>query len=148
MSHMPFAEPATFELRQHLADTTIGPAEMFGLALVYSPNQSAVAVLCEHAAGSFRLLAGCIRCPGARHDISSCGQPARPVAVPATRFYLLSRERPGLPVSLTHPRPDLLEGFATRPVPWPLTAAPMPHQPSPHVYFEGFSLREAPHQRR
>ena len=58
MSHMPFAEPATFELRQHLADTTIGPAEMFGLASLYYTDPAAVAVLCEHAKGSFRLLVG------------------------------------------------------------------------------------------
>ena len=56
--HTPFADPATFELRQHLADTTIDPAEMFGLASLYYTNPAAVAVLCEHATGSFPLLVG------------------------------------------------------------------------------------------
>ena len=57
-SHMPFADPASFDLRQHLADTAIDPAEMFGLASLYYTDPSAVAVLCEHAKGSFRLLVG------------------------------------------------------------------------------------------
>ena len=63
-SHTPFADPSSFCLRQHLADTTIGPAEIYALAVVYYPDPDAIAVLCEHAAGSsmrersFRLLVG------------------------------------------------------------------------------------------
>ena len=63
-SHTPFADPSSFCLRQHLTDTTIGPAEMYALALVNYPDPDAIAVLCEHAAGtstrvrSFRHLVG------------------------------------------------------------------------------------------
>ena len=58
MSHTPFADPASFSLRQHLTETDIGPAEMYALALVYFADPDAVDVLCEHATGSFRLLVG------------------------------------------------------------------------------------------
>ena len=58
MVHAPFADPASFSLRQHLTDTTIGPADMFGLGLVYFADPDAVDVMCEHAKMSFRLLIG------------------------------------------------------------------------------------------
>ena len=53
-SHTPFADPASFSLRRHLADTTIGPAEMYALAVIYYPDPASIAVLCEHVTGSFR----------------------------------------------------------------------------------------------
>ena len=58
MAHTPFADPASFSLRQHLTDTTISPVEMFSLGLVHYPDPEAVDVLCETAAGSFRRLVG------------------------------------------------------------------------------------------
>ena len=58
VSHTPFADPSTFSLRRHLAETTIGPAEMFDLALICFAKPTTVNVLCKHAKGSFRLLVG------------------------------------------------------------------------------------------
>ena len=58
MSHMPFTDSATFDLRQHLADTDIGPADMCNLALDYHADPEAVDALCAHATGSFLLLVG------------------------------------------------------------------------------------------
>ena len=57
-SHMPFADPKSFDLRQHVTDTTSRPADMFNLALIYHTDTDAVAALCAHATGSFRLLVG------------------------------------------------------------------------------------------
>ena len=57
-SHTPFADPSSFSMRQHLADVLTGPAEMYALAVVYHTDPTAVAVLCEHAKGSFQLLVG------------------------------------------------------------------------------------------
>ena len=63
-SHTPFADPTSFSLRRHLADTTIGPAEIYALTLAYYTDPGSIAVLCEHVMGSpigkqsFRLLVG------------------------------------------------------------------------------------------
>ena len=73
-SHTPFTDPASFDLRQHLTDTTIGPAEMYALALVYYPDPDAVDALCEHAAGSFRLLVALFAAaqePAAAHRVTA-----------------------------------------------------------------------------
>ena len=51
--HTPFADPSTFSLQRHLTETTVGPAEMYALGLVYYPDPDAVDALCEHATGSF-----------------------------------------------------------------------------------------------
>ena len=52
-SHTPFADPTSYSLRRHLTDTTIGPAEMCGLASVFYADSDVVDALCNHAKGSF-----------------------------------------------------------------------------------------------
>ena len=58
MSQTPFADSVSYDLRRHLEDTTVGPAEMFALALTYRTDSEAVYDLCGCAAGSFRRLVG------------------------------------------------------------------------------------------
>ena len=57
-SHSPFADPESFSMSRHLTDTTIGPAEMYALTVVYAADSDMVDALCEHAEGSIRLLVG------------------------------------------------------------------------------------------
>ena len=132
-SYSPDSKMETPELRQYLADTDIGPAEMFDLALVYSPDPSAVAVLCEHAAGSFRLLAG----------VCAARQYVRWYRPDQPQFYLLSREREVYRI-FDASEADLLEGLDTaRAV--AADGCIRHHQPSPH-YISGLFAREAHHE--
>ena len=58
MSHTPSVDSPPFTLRWRLAETTIGPAEMYELASTRFDDPDAVDALCVHATGSFPRLVG------------------------------------------------------------------------------------------
>ena len=136
MSHTPFADPASFSLRRHLADTTIGPAEMFGLAVIYCADPDAVDILCEHATGSFRLLVGLYAAQEHVTTYLAVGDD-----VDRDRF----RDRV-VPCVVDHVRSaseaDLLEGLHTARIVF-TGGSTRPYRPGPH-YVSGLFAEHAP----